>query len=705
VRGDEVPAVTRFGQIPLNGPEAMFEARTKARRVAVEMGLDDMASTRLSTAVSQAVRWTLRHDSAGILEIGLDSRGAHDYLTFSITTGTPMPEPAFLGHFVDSLSRTEDTMTACVRLVGPRVDDRSVANACAIVREKSRDELLAEIQAKNEALEASKDVLEQTVQERTSELAIALEQIENSETIIERWLPDGTITAMNNFGLELFGYEESEIVGRNAFDTIVPDDDAVHAMWIEAGELLGDSPEQNSESELQCRKKDGTPLWVAFRNRPIFDADGQVTEVLSIGIDMTERRELEARLQAANLRMEGELNIGRDIQMSMLPRSFPAFPDRDDFVVFATLEPAREVGGDLFDFFLIDEDHLCFLVGDVSDKGVPAALFMAVTKTAIKSQAVLDPDTASILTHVNDELAENNETSMFVTLFVAILDTRTGNMTYTNAGHNPPYIKKADGSIVTVDARHGPVAGAIEGIAFGSSQLTLDPGDIAILYTDGVTEAMNIDHDQYTDAGLKSLLEDSARVSAEEFVALINREVALHRGEAEQSDDITVLAMTYRGPDPTAEHLELTIPATLGAIAEVLESFERFATEHSLDDMVRRQTLLVLDDLLNNVASYAYDEEEGPDDQTGTISIHAELTPSRLVLTISDEGVPFNPFGLNAPDVQLSLEERDIGGLGIHLVRTVMDEVGYRRRAGRNVVTVTKWLEPAPNGNPASGSE
>jgi sigma-B regulation protein RsbU (phosphoserine phosphatase) len=671
--------VITFGQIALSGPDSIFEGRAKTRRVAIEMGLDDVASTRLSTAVSQTVRWTLRHDQAGVLEIGLEADAAHDYLTFSITTGGHIPEPVFLRRFVDSLSQSGSTITARVRLVGARVDQQSVANAGAIVREKSRDELLLEIQAKNEALEASKDVLERTVQERTAELAVALEQIENSETVIERWLPDGTIMAMNSFGLELFGYDENEILGSNAFDTIVPDDAAVQARWIEAGDRLRADPEQNSESELQCRKKDGTPLWVAFRSRPIVDADGEVTEILSIGIDVTERRVLQEKLEVANLRMEGELNIGRDIQMSMLPRRFPAFPDRDDFVVFATLEPAREVGGDLFDFFLIDEDHLCFLVGDVSDKGVPAALFMAVSKTAIKSQAILDPDTASILTHVNDELAENNETSMFVTLFVAILNTRTGEMTYTNAGHNPPYIKKADGSIVTVDDRHGPVAGAIEGIAFGSSQLTLEPGDTAILYTDGVTEAMNIDHDQYTDASLKALLEDTSRLSPEEFVDLINRSVAVHRDEADQSDDITVLAMAYRGPDPAAAQLEVTIPATLGAIGEVLERFEGFAVEHSLDDMVRRQTLLVLDDLLNNVASYAYQSETVPDGEERS--------------------------DMNAPDVQATLEERDIGGLGIHLVRTVMDEVGYRRRAGRNLVTVAKWLDPEPDGGHAGASE
>jgi sigma-B regulation protein RsbU (phosphoserine phosphatase) len=402
-----------------------------------------------------------------------------------------------------------------------------------------------------------------------------------------------------------------------------------------------------------------------------------------------------ATVQRLMARMQGELNIGREIQMGMLPQHFPAFPDREDFTVYATLEPAREVGGDLFDFFLIDEDHLCFLVGDVSGKGVPAALFMAVTKTLIKSLAMSDTDTASIVTHVNDELAENNESSMFVTLFVAILDTRTGQMTYTNAGHNPPYVKKADGVALTLDDRHGPVAGAIEGITFGRSELTLERDDVVILYTDGVTEAMDVDNVQFTDTALEALIADAPFQSPEVSVGLIKATVAKHRGDAEQSDDITLLALEYRGLDPAAAHLVLTMPATLESLAEVLARFEQFAQVNALDDTARRQVLLVLDDLLNNVVTFAYPDMDPADAEEQEIQVRVELAPTRLVITISDGGVPFNPFGMNAPDVQASLEERDIGGLGIHLVRTVMDEVDYSRRAGHNVVTVTKRLETA----------
>ena len=688
--------MTRVGKVSLQHPDSVVVARTKMRRLATLLGMDDVTATRVSTATSQTVRWVREHDGRGVMLVDFDTTRGRDELVCSFQTAAPIAAPAFLGTFYDSIDQAGELIHARVRVDTDLTDQRLIDRATTIVSELSRDELLAEIRTKNEALEASKGILEQVVQERTAELAVALEQLENSELIIERWIPgvEGHVVALNAFALKLFGFREDEVVGMNGTRSFVPDDDVVHQQWIEAADRLMANPDGYDESELQCRKKDGTPVWVSYRNKAIRDADGNVSEVLSVGMDVTERRALEAQLQAANERMEGELNIGRDIQMSMLPQHFPAFPDRDDFSVYATLEPAREVGGDLFDFYLIDEAHLCFLVGDVSDKGVPAALFMAVTKTAIKSQALSNADAASILTHVNDELAENNESSMFVTAFVAILDTRNGEMTYTNAGHNPPYIRRADGSIVQLDDRHGPVAGALEGIAFGSSSISLGAGDNVILYTDGVTEAMDVDYNQYGDATLEALLEATPRHEPEELVAMVNEAVRAHRGAADQSDDITVLAMRFQGADPSAALLELTVRAELDSIAVVSERFEAFAQEHGLDDMVRRQVLLVLDDMLNNVASYAYLEVPTHPDEPNQIEVKAELTPARLILTISDSGVPFNPFGMNAPDIQASLDERDIGGLGIHLVKTVMDEVDYSRRAGRNVVTLIKRLAP-----------
>jgi sigma-B regulation protein RsbU (phosphoserine phosphatase) len=253
------------------------------------------------------------------------------------------------------------------------------------------------------------------------------------------------------------------------------------------------------------------------------------------------------RTTSAKERMESELNIGRDIQMSMLPIQFPAFPHRTEFDIYATLHPAREVGGDFYDFFLIDEDRICFGVGDVSGKGVGAALFMALTKTLIKSRASNDFSPASILTHVNDEVGRNNESCMFVTIWVGILDLTTGTLTYTNAGHNPPYLKRANGDLLRLDARHGPVVGAMEGIVYGEDALLIGAGDMALLYTDGVTEAMDPNEQLYDERSLVEVLETREFPSVQDLVQATVDDVWRFQSDAVQADDVTVLAIQFLG--------------------------------------------------------------------------------------------------------------------------------------------------------------
>jgi sigma-B regulation protein RsbU (phosphoserine phosphatase) len=500
---------------------------------------------------------------------------------------------------------------------------------------------------------------------------------------------EGLCTFINPAGVELLGFEEvDELIGRHMHNLVHHtrlDGTPYPVEECRIYQALHDLEGTHVEDEIMFRG-DGDSFPAEYWSYPVI-RDGELVGSVVTFIDITERREIERRLQEAKERMEDELNIGREIQMSMLPVDFPAFPDRDDFNIHAMLEPAREVGGDLYDFFLIDEDRLCFLVGDVSDKGVPAALFMAVTKTLIKSHAIHDVSVRTIMASVNDALMENNESSMFVTLFVAILDTRTGQMRYTNAGHNPPFVKRADGRVIKLDDRHGPVAGAIVGVDYGSSSMDLGRGDRVILYTDGVSEAMDQDHTQYTEVALEALITHTELGPPEDVVMMVEAAVSQHRGEAEQSDDITVLALEYLGMEHPRS--ALTVGARLDAIPGVLDEYDAFAMANGLPIGVSRRVRLALDDLLNNIATYAY-EDEGQHE----VDIAIELWPTRLVITISDSGVPFDPFSVNAPDVRASLEERDLGGLGIHLVRTVMDEVDYSRRAGRNVVTVTKRLEP-----------
>ena len=250
----------------------------------------------------------------------------------------------------------------------------------------------------------------------------------------------------------------------------------------------------------------------------------------------------------AKERMQTELDIGRDIQMSMVPRNFPAFPDRREFDIHAALEPAYEVGGDFYDFFLVDENTLCVVVADVSGKGVPAALFMAVTRTMVKAHANAEGATDEILSAVNDELAEDNDECMFVTVFLALLDLKTGVLHFTNAGHNPSYIKRASGEMVRLDKLHGPVIAAMEDVPYGSAETSLAVGDTLVMYTDGVNEAMNAAKELYSEERLVHLLEDGHWTDADGAVKTVLDDVWAFQGAADQADDVTVVALRYNGP-------------------------------------------------------------------------------------------------------------------------------------------------------------
>ena len=420
--------------------------------------------------------------------------------------------------------------------------------------------------------------------------------------------------------------------------------------------------------------------------------DELIAEIQKKNVELQDSLDNLRRTRSAKERMESELNIGREIQMSMLPVTFPAFPHRSDFDVHATLHPAREVGGDFYDLFLIDDNHFCFCVGDVSGKGVPAALFMAVTKTLIKSRAANEVSPASILSHVNTELAHRNDSCMFVTVFLGILDLGSGELIYSNAGHNPPYLKRSSGELVRVDQRHGPIIGAAEGLAYREDRISVGGGDLLFLYTDGVTEAMDASQQLYSEDRLRELLSSQSFSSVEEAVRVGTDDVWAFQGEAEQADDVTILSVSFAGmaEQMEAHRLELKIANRLEEIQRVNEALNSFAERNGLDTKTRRQLNLVFDELLNNTISYGY---EGTEERE--IDVMVSVTGGRLHATISDDGRPFNPLESHAPDTSLSVEDRPIGGLGVHLVRNVMDEVSYERRGSNNVVTLQKQLQLA----------
>lgn len=258
---------------------------------------------------------------------------------------------------------------------------------------------------------------------------------------------------------------------------------------------------------------------------------------------------------AAKERYESELKIARNIQMSFLPKRFPPFPDQMEFDIFAAIEPAREVGGDLYDFFLVDQEHLFFSIGDVSGKGVPAALFMAVAKILMKGHAGKDMDPSEILAGANTELCIDNDSMMFVTVFCGILNFKTGELKYSNAGHNPPIMIRKE------DQKHKPdwlplpsgiFLAVMENAQYKTEKVTLGAGDSLLLYTDGVTEAMNESGQPYSDARLLQFVADQGAAMPEPLIHEVMRSVKEHTGDAPQSDDITMLALHFKGPDRPA---------------------------------------------------------------------------------------------------------------------------------------------------------
>ena len=384
------------------------------------------------------------------------------------------------------------------------------------------------------------------------------------------------------------------------------------------------------------------------------------------------------------------MSIGRDIQLSMLPDALPESRQSLAFSVHGSMKAAREVGGDFYDYFFIDEDHLVLCVGDVSGKGVPAALFMAVTKALIRSRASGDSSPASILTHVNDEISADNESCMFITVFLGILNVTTGVLRYTNAGHNPPYLRRRDGAVERFDKRHGPVVGAVEGLAYGQSETSLGKDDLFLIYSDGVTEAADPDEHLFEEHRLVGVLEGGEFSKPEVAVDAVMEAVEQFESGADQADDVTLLGLVYHQDGAVAEApvLQVTIPGVLAEIDRVNDAFEAFGEERGIPLNPVRQIMMCLDELLNNTISYGF--QDGEDHQ---IEVRVELAGKRLLVTLVDDGIPFNPFQMSTPDISLGVEEREIGGLGVHLVRSTMDEVSYKRNVDQNVVTLIRYLE------------
>ena len=396
-------------------------------------------------------------------------------------------------------------------------------------------------------------------------------------------------------------------------------------------------------------------------------------------------------------RIEGELKVASDIQRSMLPKLFPPYPGRNDIFIRGLLMPAKAVGGDLFDFYSRDE-KLFFCIGDVSGKGVPASLVMAVTRSLFRTVSAHESAPDRILMRINEVMADQNDSNMFVTLFMGVLDLPTGRMYYSNAGHDAPLLVGAGVGLLPVDA-NVPV-GVMPGWKFTVQETRIDPETLIFLYTDGLTEAENSDHLQFGEERMLEVARAAYQTNnfkPDVFMDGMVNAVHTFVNGAEQSDDLTLLAIQYvRYKHDVRYQRSLTLTNDVQQVPQLSEFVDEVCEAVGFDMSTTMQINLAIEEAVVNVMNYAY-----PANTVGNVNIEAQATDERLKFIISDSGVPFDPTAKAEVDTTLSAEERGIGGLGIHLVRKIMDSINYERIDGKNVLTLRKTLKDKPAENNA----
>ncbi len=395
---------------------------------------------------------------------------------------------------------------------------------------------------------------------------------------------------------------------------------------------------------------------------------------------------LKKYIAEASARIDKELEFAKNIQASALPNQFPAFPKRKDFDIFALMDPAKEVGGDFYDFYLTHDDTFNFLVADVSGKGIPAAMFMMRAKTELKTLTEADVPIDDVFTRGNAALCEGNDAGMFVTAWQGSADLDSGIVKFANAGHNPPLVyHKSTGRFEYLRSKVGFVLAGMDSVKYKTQEISLEPGDIVFLYTDGVTEATNANTELYGEERLLQAINSREFETVREMCEFIKSDVDAFVGEAPQFDDITMLAFRYIGKPPVPKMI--IEDAVIDDIPKLTEFVESELEKIDCPMKAVMQIDVALDEILSNIINYGYPEKSG----------HVEIRvlakdeePNTVYINFRDNGIPYNPLTKEAPDTTLSAEERGIGGLGIFIVRKTMDDVRYKYENDQNVLTIKK---------------
>ena len=409
----------------------------------------------------------------------------------------------------------------------------------------------------------------------------------------------------------------------------------------------------------------------------------------------------------AKEKIESELRIARGIQISMLPKVFPPFPNHKEIDLFAALNPAKEVSGDLYDFFMVG-DNLFFIIGDVSGKGVPASLLMASTLTLFRSVTERIETPVAIVNSLNDTLSENNTSNMFVTLLVGTLDIKTGLLIFCNAGHNPPVIVSQEEECKWLKTIPNLPVGVMKGFKYIEQSITLPDLSCLFLYTDGATEAENTEKKLYGEKRLMEIVRKNAKNTPYQIITNMLCDIHEYVDGNDPSDDITLLCFkrTLMTIPLTNNHLfenKLIISNNIVELGKVSEFIKHIGTHFQLKSDLVMNLNLAMEEAVANIILYGFKSKnlekkldsglfEKEKEKCGEIEISFWVEEDNLVFMIVDEGEEFDITLSNTPDITLSAEERPIGGLGIFLIRKIMDEILYRRENGKNILTISKKI-------------
>ena len=394
---------------------------------------------------------------------------------------------------------------------------------------------------------------------------------------------------------------------------------------------------------------------------------------------------LKRYIAEAAARIDKELEYAKQIQLSALPTNFP---QDEEYKIYAQMMAAKEVGGDFYDFYKLSDTTVAFLAADVSGKGIPAAMFMMTAKTIIKDLAESGMAVNDIFTKANEKLCENNESGMFVTAWMGVLDLATGHVQFANAGHNPPLLKRADGSFEYLKTRAGFVLAGMEGIRYRAGEITLGPGDRLFLYTDGVPEATNAENTLYGEDRLLTFMNQNASTEATALLPALKANIDEFVGEAPQFDDITMLMLDYKPQKGGTDMTNQTFPAKIEALPDVLGFTEQMLESFECPMKTQTAICVAIEEVFVNVAHYAYGGGEGD----MRLGIGFDSESRTITFRMSDQGVPFDPLKKPDPDITLSAEEREIGGLGIFITKKTMDSISYAYENGENILTMNKKL-------------